>query len=180
MSFEVLDSIEIYLGRIFKLMQEKVQYPDGRVARVDYLQHGGAVTIVPVDDEGNIWFVNQYRHPTGGMLFELPAGTLEEGEDPVYCAGREIREEIGMAADTLSLLGEFFVVPGYSSEYMYIYLATGLRPEKLPADAMELIEVEKHPARQVYEKLANGELRDGKTIAALALAQARIAEITNL
>jgi ADP-ribose pyrophosphatase len=126
MKFEILSSEHLFGGKVFDLWREKIRYPDGRVAGIEFIKHGGAVTILPVDTEGKIWFVRQYRHPTGGLLLELPAGTLEPDEDPRDCAAREVREEIGMAAGSLTLVGEFYLAPGYSNEYMYVFLAKDL------------------------------------------------------
>ena len=171
MKFEIVKSEGIYQGKALNLQRESVRYPDRRVATIELIKHGGSVAIVPVDEKGVVWFVRQYRHPVGDMLLELPAGTLEEGEKPEDCAAREVREEIGMAADYLEKIGEFFVAPGYSSEYMHIFLATKLRADPLEQDANEYIQVEKYPAEQVYEMIGQGEIKDAKTIAGLSLAR---------
>ena len=176
MGFQVIQSDEIFQGRVFAILRDVVDYPDGRKANIEYLRHGGAVVILPVDEDGNIWFVRQYRHPTGGMLLELPAGTLEPGEAPEACAGREVREEIGMAAESLERIGEFYLAPGYSSEYIVAFLGRGLTPSALAQDAEEYIEVEKYSIERVYEMMAIGEILDAKTIAVLGLAWGRLAE----
>jgi ADP-ribose pyrophosphatase len=174
MEVAVLNSEHIYHGRAFSVRKDTIRLPDDRTADMDVVVHNGAVTIVPVDAAGEIWFVRQYRHPAGQLLLELPAGTLEAGEDPAEAAGREIREEIGMAASQLELLGEFFLAPGYSTEYMYIYLATGLTPAPLSQDDDEFLFVEKMHTREAYRLLAAGELRDAKTLLGLQLARARL------
>jgi ADP-ribose pyrophosphatase len=170
MGFKILSSELLFKGKVFDLWREEVEYPDGRVSGIEFIKHGGAVTILPVDGEGNIWFVRQYRHATGGEVLELPAGTLEAGEDPLVCAAREIREEIGMAAGALTGLGEFFLAPGYSNEYMYVFLATSLQADPLEQDTGELIWVEKYTIAEVWEKVRSGEIKDAKTLAVLALA----------
>lgn len=169
--FEVLESKEIYKGKVFDFYKEAVRYPDGRVAGCDFIRHGGAVSILPLDADGNIWFVRQYRHPVGGLLLELPAGTLEEGEAPAVCASREIREEIGMAAENLEKIGEFYLAPGYSTEFMHIFLATGLSKSPLEQDPNEYIRVEKYPAERVYQMAERAEILDCKTLAILTLAR---------
>lgn len=174
MDFKVLSSEQLFSGKVFELWREKVALPDGRVAGIEYLKHGGAVTILPVDQDGSIWFVRQYRHATGQTLLELPAGTLEAGEDPAVCAAREIREEIGMAAGELVPQGEFFLAPGYSNEYMYVFLAKDLRSDPLEQDPGELIWVEKYSISEVWHKVQAGEIRDAKTLAVLALAGERL------
>jgi ADP-ribose pyrophosphatase len=170
MDFKILSSEHLFKGKVFDLWREKVKYPDGRVSGIEFIKHGGAVTILPVDDQGNIWFVRQYRHPTGGNLLEFPAGTLEEGEDPKECAAREIREEIGMAAGELIKLGEFYLAPGYSNENMYIYLGRDLQVDPLEQDTGELIWVEKYPLSEVMTMVRNGEIKDAKTLAVLMIA----------
>ena len=170
MKFKILDSSIIFSGKVFEVIRRSIQYPDGRIAKFDLIEHIGAVTILPIDDQGNVYFVRQYRPAVGGMLLEIPAGTLEEGEAPEVCAQREIQEEVGMAAKNLELIGEFFLVPGYSTEYQYIYLATDLSPSKLPGDPDEYLFVEKLPLKQVMQMIREGQIKDGKTLAAFALA----------
>jgi ADP-ribose pyrophosphatase len=124
-----------------------------------------------MDAEGRILFVRQYRHATGKELLELPAGTLDVGELPENCALREIREETGFAAGKLIKLGEFFLAPGYSTEYMVVYLATELHPDPLPGDLDEFITLEPIPIDQAYNFALSGEIQDGKSLAALLLAR---------
>ena len=120
-------------------------FPTNTRMHLDIIEHVGAVTILPIDAEGRILFVRQYRHATGKELLELPAGTLNAGEPPEECAFREIREETGFAAGNLIKLGEFFLAPGYSTEYMVVYLANELHPDPLPADEDEFISLEADP-----------------------------------
>ncbi len=167
--FEQLGVTEVYRGRMFSLRQERVRYPDGREASFDIVTHGGAVTILPLDADGNIWFVRQYRQGVRGLLLELPAGTLEPGEDPQVCAGRETQEEIGMAAGTLQLLGTCFLAPGYSTEFMYFFLATDLQPDPLPQDENEYLVIEKFPVQQALAMVTAGEIQDAKTLAGIML-----------
>ncbi|MCB2179665.1 NUDIX hydrolase [bacterium] len=171
MDFKVITSQNIYQGKAVKLWLERVKYPDGREVSLEVIHHPGAVTILPVDADGQVWFVRQYRHPVGGMFLELPAGTLEKGEAPEETAAREIREEIGMAAGQIIKLGSFYMAPGYSDEFMHVYLATHLTPAPLAQDEGEFIEVEKYPLETVYKMLTDGTIQDGKTIAAFALAK---------
>ena len=171
MDFDILSSEKIFKGRIFDLHREQVRYPDGRVADFEFISHNGAVTLVPIEEDENIWLVRQYRHPAGGFLLELPAGMLEKGETPMHCASREVREEIGRAAGELRKLGEFYLAPGYSSEYMHVFLATQLTMDPLLADVDEYLEAELHSIEEVLKMVENGEIRDAKTIAALSLAR---------
>lgn len=171
MTFELLSSERIYQGRVFSVRRDQVRLPDGGLARLDVVEHAGAVTVLPVDHDGRVLFVRQYRHAAGAELLELPAGMLEPGEEPETCVRREIREETGMAAGRVQKIGEFFLAPGYSSEYMHVYLAQDLSHEPLPGDEDEFLSVEHYSVEQVYEMLYRGEFRDSKTIAALCLAR---------
>ncbi len=167
--FKTLHSEIVYKGRIFDVRQDQVEMPNGKTTFLDIVQHSGAVTLVPIDEQGRVWFVRQYRHPAGKSLLELPAGTLDPGEAPEEAARREIREEIGMAANRLQELGQFYMAPGYSTEFMHVYLATGLSPDPLQGDEDEFLSVEKIHLRNVFEMAAAGEILDGKTLAALLL-----------
>src|SRR5512136_1345202 len=118
MPYEILHTETLYHGRAFNVRRDEIRLPDGKTARVDIVDHVGAVTLVPVDEQKRVWFVRQYRHPAGDVLLELPAGMVEPGELPLDCARREIREEIGMAAGRVEPIGEYFLAPGYSTEFM--------------------------------------------------------------
>ena len=117
MPYETLHSEMVHRGRAFSVRRDEIRLPDGKTVQLDIVDHVGAVTLVPVDDQERIWFVGQYRHAAGEELLELPAGMVEPGELPLDCARREIREETGMAAGRIELIGEFFLAPGYSTEY---------------------------------------------------------------
>ena len=171
MDFTILNRKTIYEGRAFDVQKVLARLPDGREHEYDLVSHSGAVTLVPVDQDGNIWFVCQFRVGALQELLELPAGLMEKNEPPEISAGRELREEIGMAAEELRELGQFYMAPGYSSEYMYIYLATGLHTSPLPQDEDEFLQVQAIPVKQVYEMVHANQVRDGKTLAALLLAE---------
>ncbi|HEX8990877.1 MAG TPA: NUDIX hydrolase, partial [Anaerolineales bacterium] len=111
-SFDTVNSEPIYQGKAFKVRRDTVKLPNGRETRLDIVEHVGSVVMIPVDGDGNILFVRQYRHPTGLDLLELPAGTLNSSEPPETCAAREMREETGMAAAHLEPLGAFYLAPG--------------------------------------------------------------------
>jgi ADP-ribose pyrophosphatase len=170
-SFKLIKSESVFQGRTFKLRRDTVQLPDGRETKYDIVDHGGSVVMIPVDADGNMIFVRQYRHPAGLDLLELPAGTRDGAEPPEVCAAREMREETGMAAASLERIGSFYLAPGYSTEFMYVFLATGLTPNPLPADADEFLQVQKIPIRQAMEMAQKGELQDAKSLAALLLAR---------
>ena len=174
MSFELLKSEIVYPGRAFTVRRDTLRLPDGHETRFDIVEHIGSVIIIPVDDQGNLLFVRQYRHAAGMDLLELPAGTLDEGEAPEACARREVREETGMAAGLLVHLGGFYLAPGYSTEYMHVYLATELHPDPLEADADEFLTVESIPLGTALASARRGEIADAKTLAAIILAQSQL------
>ncbi len=176
MAFEVQKSEIVYPGRAFTIRCDTVRLPDGRETRLDIVEHVGSVVILPLDADGRVLFVRQYRHATGLDLLELPAGTLEKGEAPETCARRELREETGMAAGRLEPLGGFFLAPGYSTEYMYVYLATELKVDPLEADADEFLSVERIPLAETLAMCERGEIPDAKSLAAFLLARKHLEE----
>jgi len=170
MTFETLFSEVAYTGRVFDVRRDQVKLPDGQTTQLDIVAHGGAVVILPIDQQGQVWFVRQYRHATGETLLELPAGALEAGEDPTQCAQRELREEIGMQAGTLKKLGGFFLAPGYSTEFIHLFLATELEAAPLPGDIDEFLTVEPHRLSAVFGMIGTNAFLDAKTLAGLLLA----------
>ena len=171
MPFELLKSETLMKGRAFCIRRDYLKTPDGRETKFEIIEHSGSVIIIPIDENGKILLVRQYRHATGGDLLELPAGTLEDNEDPEVCAAREIREETGMAAGALTKMGEFYLAPGYSTEFMVVYLATDLSPNPLKADDDEFLSVESIPVAEAFKKAERGEIPDAKSLAALFLAK---------
>lgn len=170
MTHQTINREKLYTGPVFDVDKVYLQLPDGRERVYDLVEHGGSVTIVPVDDEDKIYFVTQYRVGANECLLELPAGVLEKGEEPLVSAEREIREEIGMGAREITSLGSFYLAPGYTTEYMTIFLARGLYPSPLDPDEDEFLEIVSMPIDAVYQKAFSGEIQDGKTLAALLLA----------
>jgi nudix-type nucleoside diphosphatase (YffH/AdpP family) len=171
MIVEIINREPIYRGHAFNVRRDEVRFPNQHTTHLDIIEHVGAITVLPIDDSGRILFVRQYRHATGKELLELPAGTLDEGESAETCARREIREETGYAAGNLTKLGEFYLAPGYSTEYMVVYLATELQLAPLPGDLDEFITLVPVPVDEAYGMAFKGELQDGKSLAALLLAQ---------
>ena len=169
--YETVQSKTIYQGRIFDLRQDQVRLPDGRTTQLDIIDHPGSVVVIPVDANGLVWFIRQYRHAAEEVILEIPAGVMEDTESPENCAHREIREEIGMSASRIQKLGEFFLAPGYSNEYMYAYLARDLHHDPLPGDEDEFISVEKIEIERAIAMAEGGYIRDAKTLAVLLLAR---------
>ena len=171
MPFELLRSEVLLRGRAFNVKRDTLRTPDGRETKFDIVDHCGSVVLVPVDDAGNLLFVRQFRHAVGGDLLELPAGTRDEDEPYEQCAAREIREETGMEAGRLQKIGEFYLVPGYSTERMAAFLATELKENPLDPDDDEFLDVERIPLKRAVEMAERGEIPDAKSLAALLLAK---------
>ena len=171
MTFELIKSETLLQGRVFRIRRDTLKTPDGRETKFEIIEHGGSVVVIPVDEHGDMYFVRQYRHAAGMDLLELPAGTRDGDEPYEECAAREIREETGMEAGKLQKVGEFFLAPGYSSEFMEVYLATDLKHNPLEADEDEFLSVEKYPVRQAIEMADRGEMPDAKSLAALLMAK---------
>jgi 8-oxo-dGTP pyrophosphatase MutT (NUDIX family) len=176
MPFEFISSEILLQGRVFKIRRDTLKTPDGRETKYEIIEHGGSVVIVPVDQEGNVLFVRQYRHAAGADLLELPAGTRDGNEPYEECAAREIREETGMEAAKLQRIGDFYLAPGYSSEFMAVFLATDLKHNPLEGDEDEFLQLEKYPVNDVDDMFQRGEAPDAKSLAAWLLAKPHIQE----
>ena len=171
MPFELIRSETLSQGRAFKIRRDYLKTPNGHETRLEIIEHGGSVVLIPIDDDGNLLFVRQYRHAVGKDLLELPAGTRDNDEPFEECAAREIREETGMQAGKLQKVGEFYLAPGYSSEFMVVFLATALKDNPLDADDDEFLQVEKIPLKQAIQMVERGDIPDAKSLAALLLAK---------
>ncbi len=167
----------VFAGKAFKVEKVHLTLPDGREGQYDLVNHIGSVTILPLNQDGNILFVKQYRVGSESILLELPAGTLNPGEDPLECAKREIQEETGMGASEFITLGDIFLAPGYATEHMYLYFARSLFPSNAEGDEDEFIQVESIPAKLAYEMAASNQIHDSKTLAAMLLARSYLAEL---
>ncbi len=170
---ELVRSERVYDGKLMRVRRDtiRVNKATGPVdATREIAELPSAVTVVPVDGEGNLLLVRQYRWAAETLMLEAPAGMLEAGEEPEPAAHRELREETGHAAESLTYLGGFWMAPGYSTEFMYCYIATGLRPDPLPADEDEDIETVPVPWGDIPRLIREGAIQDAKSIAALQLA----------
>lgn len=159
-----------YQGKILTFSKEVEE--NGEV--YDIVEHSGAVVMLPIDSEGKIHFVTQTRRAVRQRLIELPAGSLEKGEEPLACAQRELREEIGCRADSIELIQTIYTAPSFCTEKLYIYLAKGLTKDPLPMDEEEDIEVLKLSLDEALKKGFSGEIVDAKTLVGiyyLALAE---------
>lgn len=165
---------KVFEGRIFSVNVESITLPRGERLEAEIIRHPGSVVLIPVTDRGDIVLVRQYRHAIGRLLWELPAGSLKQGEDPQAAAVRECHEEIGLIPSAVERLGAFFPTPGYCDEEMAFYRATGLRaPGKddpaAQQDEDEAIEVGEFSVDAIRQMVATGDISDLKTVAGLIL-----------
>ncbi|HXG42560.1 MAG TPA: NUDIX hydrolase [Dehalococcoidia bacterium] len=162
-----ISSRHLYRGRILNLRLDTVELPHGGTAQREIVEHGDVAAIVPVDEQGNVVLVRQFRLAVGRDLLEVPAGGLDPGETPEEAAQRELAEETGLGARQLRPLGGFYVSPGYTSEFIHVFLAQGLEPASVAADPDEDIVVERMPLRRALELVREGAIRDAKSIVGL-------------
>jgi ADP-ribose pyrophosphatase len=170
----ILSSRLVHDGRIVKLSVEEVRLPNGNTVALEVIKHPGAAAVVPLDDEGNVVMVRQYRHATGSWLLEVPAGKLDHpGESPEDCALREVEEETGYRAGQLASLGWIWTTPGFTNEKIWLYLATDLTPTSASLQPDEVLTIEKLPMTEAVRRAAAGEIVDGKSVCALLRAAHR-------
>ena len=170
MPFELIKSETLVQGRAFKVRRDYLKTPNEGETKLEIIEHGGSIVLVPIDDDGNLLLVRQYRHAAEQDLLELPAGTRNGDEPFEECATREIREETGMEAGKLQKIGDFYLAPGYSTEFMAVFLATELRHNPLEADFDEFLKLEKIPIQKAVELFQSGKMLDAKSLAAWLLA----------
>lgn len=166
----VVSSRKVFAGPIFTVVSQQVQEPDGVHVRRDVVQHPGSIVILAVDDSGKeprVLLERQYRHAAGVRLWELPAGSLEPGEDKLAAAKRELMEETGYTARKWRKALYFYVSPGFLTENMQVYLAQGLTKGKAQPEDDERIAVRFFTLGQAVQMAMSGKIIDAKTIAPL-------------
>lgn len=165
--FHVTKSMEIYSGHVINVRVDSVARPTGGAVDREVVEHAGAVVIVALDSEGRVSLVRQYRHPVGRSVLELPAGTVEENENPIDTAKRELREEVGLVARRWVELGRFFSSPGFSNEEIRAYLARDLRSVPVAPEDDEDIVVSRQPLIHLVDNPER--IEDAKTLGAVLL-----------
>ncbi len=168
---KTIGSEKIFDGRVIRVRRDTVELPNKHTSTREVVEHPGGVAIVPIDNDGNVHMVRQYRYPLGRLCLELPAGKLEYGEDHKECGLRELGEETGMEAESFEYLGVFCPSPGFCQELIHIYLATDLKQGKIHLDEDEFLEVEKYPLNDLIKMIHEGKIQDGKTVIGLLLAK---------
>lgn len=163
----IINSQRLYDGRIVVLDLLDVRLPNGEQSRREVVRHPGAVAVVPLDADGSVILVRQYRIAADRVMLEIPAGTLDPGEPAATCAERELQEEAGLRPGRLDSLGGIFAAPGYTTEYIHLFLATELSASSLEMDDDEFIEVVRLPFDEALRMIDDGEIDDSKTVAGL-------------
>jgi ADP-ribose pyrophosphatase len=164
---KTLSSQMVYEGRIVKLRIDTIKTPDGKETTREIVEHADCVAIVAIDANDNLLLVNQYRKPAEKELLEIPAGSIEPGEDPPAAVSRELREEAGYLPRKVERLGGFYSAPGYCTEYLHLYLATDLVSSRLFAEDTEEIRVIRVKASEIPGLISSGTICDAKSIAGL-------------
>ena len=165
-----VESRVAYQGKIVNLRVDKVKLPQGTLGTREIVEHSECVCVVALDEGDNVVLVRQYRKPVEQFLLEIPAGGIEPGESPEDAVRRELQEETGYVAGQLLHLSSFWTTPGFCTELMHSYVATGLRAGSISQDEDENIQVEKVPLSDTRDLIRRGEIRDAKSIASLLLA----------
>ena len=168
---ERLDHQRLFDGKVFDVDRDRVRMPNGRAVTLDVVRHPRSVVLLPVPEPGHIILIRQYRYPVNRWLWELPAGSVDPGEDPEGAARRECHEEIGQVPDTIVRLSALYPTPGYCDEEMYFFRVSGLsEPSEAAAlDEDEDIEPRVFTLRDARDMVKRGEIVDMKTVVGLAL-----------
>jgi ADP-ribose pyrophosphatase len=168
---EQLSHKRVYDGKVFDVDRDKVRMPNGREVTVDVVRHPKSVVLIPVPEPGQVVLIRQYRYAVNAFLWELPAGSVDEGESPEQAARRECQEEIGLVPDTIVRLAAMYPTPGYCDEEMVFFRLSNLEePTEVAAlDEDEDIEAKTFELREARDMVRRGEITDMKTVAGLAM-----------
>ena len=168
---KTVSSEKIFEGRVINLRVDTVELPGGSLATRELIEHPGGVAVVPVDENGFVYLVRQFRKPYEEVVLEIPAGKRDRGEDVLLGAKRELSEETGLVANKYIDLGKFYPTPGYVDEVIYIYLALDLKEGTAHPDEDEFVELKKIHIDKLCDMIMKNEIKDGKTIAGVLKAR---------
>ena len=175
MTREILHSSRLFDGPLFDIERDRIRDLDGSEIVRDVVRHPGGAGALPLFPDGQIALVRQYRHPARRELLEIPAGRIEPGESPEWCARREVEQEIGFQVGRIVPLASFYSTPGFCEEVLSVFLATELTPGQQQLDHDERLEVVFLPFEQALRMARQGEIEDSKTLIALLLAVRHLA-----
>lgn len=171
---KLLDKRTVFKGRIVNLRVDTVRLPDGRRSEREVVEHKGAVAILALGNDLNVVMVKQYRHAIGRVIYEIPAGTLEDGEDPLDCAKREFEEETGLRGYSWEPILSYFSAPGFCNEELHLFAVEGFSQGNMRLDGDEFLEVVRVPLEDALNMIYKGEIVDGKSIIAIQHAYAAL------
>lgn len=164
---KTLTSKTIFEGRVITVKHDTVLLPNGKESKREVVAHNGGVCVAILTEDDCIYLVSQFRYPYMETIYELPAGKLEKGEDPYEAGMREAHEETGCKPDKLESLGKFYPTPGYCGEVIHLYWTKDFEECEQKLDEDEFLNVKKLPFAEAVQMVMSGEIRDGKTIAAV-------------
>ncbi|HVE78005.1 MAG TPA: NUDIX hydrolase [Gemmatimonadaceae bacterium] len=175
-----IESRRVYTGRIFNLDIDRVRFPDGSVGELEMIRHRGASAVVPFlsdpqGDDPQLLLLRQYRYAAEGVMYEVPAGRLDPGEEPEACARRELLEETGCTAARLDYMYTMYTTPGFTDERIHVFVASGLERGDAKRESDEFIEMVTVTLSRALELIRKGEITDGKTALAILYAAGFVA-----
>ena len=167
-----LSTRRLHTGKVLDLDVDTIRFPDGSTGELEIIRHSGASAVVPflsdpAGDDPQVLLIRQYRYAADGYVYEIPAGRLDEGEDPAECARRELREETGCEAERVEKLTTIYTTPGFTDERIHLFLATGITRGEHAREKDEFLEVETMPLSRALELVRDGEIVDSKTVVTL-------------
>lgn len=162
---KTLDQTYHFRGKIMSARVDNIELPNGKPAIREVCEHVGGVGILPIDEDGNVILVRQFRYPYKEVIYEIPAGKLDHGAENIEdCGRRELKEETGFTAKNMINLGQVYPSPGFLNEIVYLYAATGLTAGEVSPDEDEFVEHVRMPFAEFERKIASDEIRDAKTV----------------
>ena len=165
------DEEVVFDGTLLKVRRTRVELPDGNVAVREWINHPGASAVIPVFKSGETILVKQFRYPIGRETLEIPAGKLDPGESTLDCAIRELSEETGLVGGKFIKVGATVTTPGFTNEVIHLYVCQDPTPGAAHPDAGEFINCLRLPVAEVFQRIADGQIQDGKTVTAFLLAR---------
>lgn len=165
--------VEVYRGNSVNFRVDRIRLPNGRLAQREFLDHPGAVGVVPLLPGGKVVMVRQYRYPVAKTTYEIPAGKLTKGEDPLSCVRRELQEETGYSARSVRPLIDYWPTPAFANEVLHLYIARGLKPGKMSPDDDEFLASEAVPFERALGWVFSGRIQDSKTVIGLMACRVR-------